>query len=659
MAHRAKKLADEELEYFANHLSDISIDDLDVDENWIEDEPDPVNFEISAPDFENNFEELIENMPVETEDGIVIGSSKTANNNEEETCKNHNRNIDEQVLQEIRINPVLQNQPSTSKEPFLKNKKAKKVAPPYDLKSLKWRKENLIIQEEELEFRGNDNLPENISLLPHPYSFFKYFFTDEMINNIVEQSNLYSVQKDPSKPANIVADDVIKYIGICFYMSVAHLPSIRSYWSGKIGYEKVMNIMSLRSFEKIRETLHFNDNSQANNSRRESNKEHDRLYKIRPVIDNMRKRFQTIPFEKCLSVDEQLCATKVRHYLLQYLPLKPHKWGFKFFVVSGVSGFTYDFEIYTGSENDNTKRLDTEPDLGASANVVVRLLRNVTKDANHRVYFDNYYTSLPLITFLNKNGIYSLGTIRRNRIPNCPLPSEAAMKKNERGSSCEFITEIEGKKISLNYWKDTKSVILCSSFCGELPKGKVQRFSKEEKKKIDVECPKAIGEYNRHMGGVDLMDSLIGRYKIRIRSKKWYFRIFYHLLDVCMVNAWLMYRRVKRERGENNILSLCDFRAEVAQSMCEINQQPLSRKRGRPRSSLEGEIVAKMRKKSATAIPPEPVRKDMIGHWPIFSDKRERCKMPRCKGFSYITCEKCKAHLCLRKTKSCYINFHN
>lgn len=53
-----------------------------------------------------------------------------------------------------------------------------------------------------------------------------------------------------------------------------------------------------------------------------------------------------------LSIDEQICATKVRHHMKQYVPLKSHKWGYKLFALSGVSGFCYKFEIYTGTEND-------------------------------------------------------------------------------------------------------------------------------------------------------------------------------------------------------------------------------------------------------------------------------------------------------------------
>uniref|UniRef100_T1HR51 DDE_Tnp_1_7 domain-containing protein n=1 Tax=Rhodnius prolixus TaxID=13249 RepID=T1HR51_RHOPR len=63
--------------------------------------------------------------------------------------------------------------------------------------------------------------------------------------------------------------------------------------------------------------------------------------------------------------------------------------------------FSYKVEIYSGAEND-FERPESEPDLGPSANVVVRLCRDVPTGLNHKVYFDNYYTSLSLIDYLKK-----------------------------------------------------------------------------------------------------------------------------------------------------------------------------------------------------------------------------------------------------------------
>ncbi|KAJ8939127.1 hypothetical protein NQ314_011227 [Rhamnusium bicolor] len=131
--------------------------------------------------------------------------------------------------------------------------------------------------------------------------------------------------------------------------------------------------------------------------------------------------------------------------------------------------------IYTGQENHERNRLDSEEDLGSSANIVVRLLRNIPSNKNYKVYFDNYYTTVPLLSQLAKRGIYSLGTIRRNRIPNCTAPVDKAPQKLGRGTCYEYVTEMDGVPISYVIWKDNKIVSLLLAFCGAQPITKVKR----------------------------------------------------------------------------------------------------------------------------------------------------------------------------------------
>jgi len=42
------------------------------------------------------------------------------------------------------------------------------------------------------------------------------------------------------------------------------------------------------------------------------------------------------------------------------------------------------------------------------------------------------------------------------------------------------------------------------------PMSKVKRFSKTENKFIEIDCPHIVSVYNKHMEGVDLLDSLLG-----------------------------------------------------------------------------------------------------------------------------------------------------
>ena len=60
-------------------------------------------------------------------------------------------------------------------------------------------------------------------------------------------------------------------------------------------------------------------------------------------------------------------------------------------------GYAHKFEVY--SEQENIEKLPDEPDLGATGNGVVRVLRGVPRKQNHIIYFDKFYTSLPLVVF--------------------------------------------------------------------------------------------------------------------------------------------------------------------------------------------------------------------------------------------------------------------
>uniref|UniRef100_A0A6P7G0D0 PiggyBac transposable element-derived protein 3-like n=1 Tax=Diabrotica virgifera virgifera TaxID=50390 RepID=A0A6P7G0D0_DIAVI len=68
------------------------------------------------------------------------------------------------------------------------------------------------------------------------------------------------------------------------------------------------------------------------------------------------------------------------------------------------------------------------------------------------------------------------------------------------------------------------------------------KYMEHSKQKADVPYPAIIKHYNRHMGGVDKANSLLGLYRSPSRARRWYYAIFTYLLDMCVVNAWLVYK---------------------------------------------------------------------------------------------------------------------
>lgn len=61
-------------------------------------------------------------------------------------------------------------------------------------------------------------------ILQGPIDYFKYFFDSDLVNTIVTESNIYSVQKNASKPLNTYFDkEIEQFIGICVYMSTVYM----------------------------------------------------------------------------------------------------------------------------------------------------------------------------------------------------------------------------------------------------------------------------------------------------------------------------------------------------------------------------------------------------------------------------------------------------
>ncbi|KAJ2937731.1 hypothetical protein O0L34_g19124 [Tuta absoluta] len=492
-----------------------------------------------------------------------------------------------------------------------------------DTRKLIWKNHPLEYKEAEIAFLGSSDYGQEIMALETPLQFFSYYFTPDLMEKIIEETNTYSVQSNLDRPDCITLIKLRKYFGILIFMSVYHYPSIRAYWSKKFVFRPIIEAMAVNRFEKIRNILHFNDN---NLHKPVDHSQHDRLYKIRPVVEHLAGKFSSVPMEQRLSVDEQMCATKISHFMKQYLPNKPHKWGFKLFALCSLAEYCDNFIIYSGT--DNEPMLDNEPDIGVTGNTVIKLTRGIPRMMNHIVYFDNYYTSLPLMHYMMKEGIWCLGTVQLNWLgKSCKLPTKTKVmaKSVPRGSYEENTTSYDGVEFSAVSWKDNKQVTLLS-------------VDKNEKKRVPVPCPKIISEYNAHMGGVDLMDSFLGRYRIKVKSRKWYMRIFYYLLDLYVINAWILYKKVsiRNNKSSSEILKLSDFRSELADSLCKYGDRVLP-SRGRPNRSLSEEPPMK-RKNVQQVMPSRDVRYDGVDHVQIRQQNRMRCMMPGCKLLSSIMC---------------------
>ena len=128
-----------------------------------------------------------------------------------------------------------------------------------------------------------------------------------------------------------------------------------------------------------------------------------------------------------------------------YMPLKPTKFGIKIWARCNDSGYLQQFEIYLGS-----KETKVSPN-GLYFDIVDQLTKQL-RGENHQVFFDNLYTSLPLLVHLKRHGILAAGTVCANR-KNLP-PFFHNPPKMQCGEHKTF-QDKNNRFLTATAWKDT------------------------------------------------------------------------------------------------------------------------------------------------------------------------------------------------------------
>ena len=333
--------------------------------------------------------------------------------------------------------------------------------------------------------------------LTEPIHYFLAFFTMNMVNDLVAQTNLYHDQKCPDNNDNFVpvcAEEIQAYIGVVIAMGLYKLPKIDDYWrtNGISHMPWFPSIFSRDRFRAVRRYFHLRDNTK----RPEKDHKDYKLYQVYPLISCLTKTFGTlyVPSQN-VSIDEMLLGTKCRVSFTQYMPKKPKRFGIKLWALcESKTGYCCDFQVYSGREDA------ARPELGLSYRVVFDLMKNYL-DKGYRLFIDNFFTSVQLVYDLLQKATYVCGTLRSNRVN---LPTQLTEKVGAGEAkfwNCDNLV--------VTHWKDKRDVFAMSSMHGN---DSVEITNKRGDKKTTK--PKMISDYNQNMGGVDLCDQLVSYYSV-------------------------------------------------------------------------------------------------------------------------------------------------
>ena len=126
--------------------------------------------------------------------------------------------------------------------------------------------------------------------------------------------------------------------------------------------------------------------------------------------------------------------------------------------------------------------------------------------------------------------------------------------------------------------KDKKVVFInnCISNVPTIPSQFQEKNIRDASNKISryrIPSPPVLQAYNNRMGGVDRHDRLVGHHSIPLSTKRGCIKLFFHLLDSAVVNAWILFKTARKQNNKWNLAderryALSWFKENVILSLC-------------------------------------------------------------------------------------------
>jgi Transposase IS4 len=389
-----------------------------------------------------------------------------------------------------------------------------------------------------------------------PLSFLQLFLPPGLLQQWADYTNDYAQQRGAEREWRTTVEELYAFLGVHIYMGICPLPQWHMYWSEQYQQPFVAAVFPRWRFEQLLRYFHVAPPPPAVAAA-------DPLSRVRPLIQSLQHSFpRHYAPSRCLTLDEAMVAFKGRSPIKQYIPSKPHKWGYKIYCLAS-DDYLLHFEVYQGKEEHPSP-------LGITYDTVMRM----TTKYQHQQYFlftDNWFTSPAVLDELKRRGIHCCGSVKRNR-RGMPVIADAEMDALRQG---EWLQRQKGDS-TVAVWRDRKAMWLLYNHCSPEENASLQRWD-DSGHKISVGCPRAIRDYFYGARSVDVSNQLHYSYLIGRKSKKAWSRLAWWLLDMCIVNAFQLWAIGKDASRQLN------FREELMHSLVKLfgsNREAVQTSRG-------------------------------------------------------------------------------
>ncbi|OXA45417.1 piggyBac transposable element-derived protein 4 [Folsomia candida] len=350
-----------------------------------------------------------------------------------------------------------------------------------------------------------------------PYSILRKFMTDEVIREIIHQTNLYAVQRKIPQWKHLTVAEFWNFLALHVLTGIVQKPSLKDYWSINmlISTHYFGDTMSRNRFLQILRGLHFVNIEDPDLDT--TNRFH-KLGTILPdIVNNFRRAVNPGEF---LTLDEELMPFRGRLSFRQYNPKKRGRFGIEsFLLMDAEKKYVLDILPYQGR---STPIFDQAwiAAYGFGGATALTLLRKGYFNKNHRLVLDNYFQSPTLAKVLVRLEVFVLGTVRKNR-KFMPRFVDPITKKPNKITQGEVETFSDGDML-LERWGDRREVFMLNTFIDHRMEECNSGNPANQRLK-----PASVLVYNKVMGAVDNMDAMIRPYQALRKTTKWYRKYYF------------------------------------------------------------------------------------------------------------------------------------
>jgi len=265
--------------------------------------------------------------------------------------------------------------------------------------------------------------------------------------------------------------------------------------------------------------------------------------------------------------------------------------------------------------------------MSATHGIVLQLIRRV-EGLGHKLYMDSYFSSPAIFDDVSGRKINCCGTVRNDR-RGMPKDISSRAMKVKKG---EIIMRVRGNQIIVR-WKDKRDVYILTNMHTPPVEGS---FCNESGHAVK---PHVIEVYNAHMQYVDKSERRVNSYRIARRTCKWTKKLFFHLTDMTILNAFLLHKTCGGKMTHKR------FREVLVRNLItESHKQNVTASgvsRGRPSPSVYQILRLEVKHSQ---------------HWPSKGKCRCRvCAMKNERGSTLYFCAKCDVGLCI---VDCFERWH-